>query len=47
MKKALLQWDTEGHVHFLGKILAQVGDSNRKDVRNAVEAAIKAQVTIQ
>jgi len=26
-----------------GKILAQVGDSNRKDVRNAVEAALKAQ----
>jgi len=26
-----------------GKILAQVGDSNRKDVRNAVEAAFKAQ----
>jgi len=26
-----------------GKVLAQVGDSNRKDVRNAVEAALKAQ----
>jgi len=26
-----------------GKVMAQVGDSNRKDVRNAVEAAVKAQ----
>ena len=26
-----------------GKVLAQVGQSNRKDVRNAVECAVKAQ----
>ena len=26
-----------------GKVIAQVGEANRKDIRNAVEAAVKAQ----